>query len=57
VVDPDYPKQARLVIDQLTEELQVVRDLVRTEQIDHHFIHEEDRAVDSKVRVDMLKWK
>ncbi|KAJ8446953.1 hypothetical protein Cgig2_006581 [Carnegiea gigantea] len=57
VVDLDYPKQARLVIDQLTEELREVRDLVRTERTDHHFIQEEDRAADLKVRADMLKWK
>ena len=57
MVDPNYPKQPRLVIDQLIEELREVRDLVRTERTDHHFIQEEDRAVDSKVRADMLKWK
>ena len=45
------------MIDQLTEELREVRDLVRTERIDHHFIQEKDQAVDSKVRADMVKWR
>ena len=57
MVDPDYPKQAKLMTDQLTEELREVRDLVHTERTDHHFIQEEDQAADSKVRADMVKWR
>ncbi|KAJ8445204.1 hypothetical protein Cgig2_024410 [Carnegiea gigantea] len=57
VVDPDYPKQARDIIDQLTGELREVRDFVRTERNDHHFIQEEDQAMHPKVRADLLKWK
>ncbi|KAJ8428045.1 hypothetical protein Cgig2_007622 [Carnegiea gigantea] len=48
VVDPDYPKQARDIIDQLTEKLREVRELVHTKRNDHHFIQEEDRAMDWK---------
>ncbi|KAJ8429904.1 hypothetical protein Cgig2_025334 [Carnegiea gigantea] len=40
---------------ELTEELREVRDLVFTERTDHHFIQEEDQAMDSKAHDIWLK--
>lgn len=57
VIDPDYPKQARDVIDELAAELREVRDAVRLERNEHHIIQDEDKAVDAKVRVELRKWK
>jgi len=57
VLDPNYPKQARDVIDDLTQELREVRDLLQNERMDHQFIQQHDRGLDWKVRAELLKWK
>ena len=57
VINPDYPKQARDVIDELGAELREVCDMIRVEQTVHQLIQHEDRVVDIKIRVELGKWK
>ena len=57
MIDPDYRKQARDVIDELTEEVRQVRDSIRTQQNDHQFMQDEDRAMDLKFHAEHCTWK
>jgi len=50
---PWLPKQARDVIDKLAEEVRQVRDMIRVERNDHHFMQDEDRAIDMKVQTEL----
>jgi len=53
VIDLDYPKQARDVIDELAEEVRQVLDMIRTEQNDHYLMQDEDRAIDLKIHAEL----
>jgi len=34
-----------------------VRDMIRTEENDHHFMQDEDRAIDLKIHAELHMWK
>jgi len=57
VLDLEYLKQARHVIDQLTTKLREVRNVVRTERNEYHLMQEEDQVMDLKVGAVVKKWK
>lgn len=57
VIDPDYPKQARDVIDELAEEVRSVWDTVRVQRNEQQFIQQQDGAFELHMSRHLQMWK
>lgn len=57
VIDPDYQKQARDIIDELAAEVHQVCDMVWVERNDPHFIQDEDGDINMKVQMELHVWE
>jgi len=57
VVNPEYPRRARDVIDELVAKVVELRDNAGKSRHEFHIMQDDDTAVDRTVRETLKKWK